>query len=76
MKGVRRYVVIGCTAQGVAGTVSSGAGMLRCPLDSVKVGTNCIDTYGARVWSIPPSNTSLVRKVQAGKATLHDLCGR
>ena len=48
------------------------AGTLKCPADSVKVGTVCIDTYEASVWQIPPSNTKLVKKVQAGKATLAD----
>jgi hypothetical protein len=37
------------------------------------VGNNCIDTYEASVWQIPLSNTSLVKKVQQGKATLADL---
>jgi formylglycine-generating enzyme required for sulfatase activity len=39
----------------------------------VKVGTNCIDTYEASVWQIPPSNIALVKLVQAGKATLANL---
>src|SRR5262249_54865131 len=46
---------------------------LRCAADAVKVGTTCVDKYEASVWSIPPSNTSLVKRVQAGKATLVDL---
>src|SRR5262249_27501348 len=45
----------------------------KCPPDSVKVGNVCIDTYEASVWQIPPSNTALVRLVQAGKATLANL---
>jgi hypothetical protein len=49
------------------------AGTLKCPPDSVKVGNACIDTYEASVWQIPPSNTSLVKKVQQGKAKLSDL---
>jgi formylglycine-generating enzyme required for sulfatase activity len=50
------------------------AGTLKCPPDSVKVGTNCIDTYEASVWQIDPvANKKLVDKVQAGKATLADL---
>jgi formylglycine-generating enzyme required for sulfatase activity len=35
----------------------------------VKVGNVCIDTYEASVWQIAPSNTKLVKLVQAGKAT-------
>src|SRR5262249_23634222 len=46
---------------------------LRCPPDSVKVGDTCIDTYEASVWQIDPANTTLVRKVQTGRATLADL---
>ena len=45
----------------------------KCPPDSVRVGTACIDTYEASVWQIPPSNHALVDKVQAGRATLADL---
>jgi formylglycine-generating enzyme required for sulfatase activity len=55
--------------------VPAGAGTLKCPPDSVKVGNVCIDTYEASVWLINPSNTSLVKKVQQGKATLADLTG-
>src|SRR5215470_15119392 len=49
------------------------AGTLKCPPDSVKVGNVCIDTYEASVWQIPPSDASLVKLVQAGKATLAEL---
>src|SRR5262245_59800890 len=73
MTGFRRYIVVGCTAVCLAAAVSAGAGTLRCPPDSVKVGNVCIDTYEASVWQIPPSNTALVRLVQAGKATLANL---
>jgi formylglycine-generating enzyme required for sulfatase activity len=71
MKGCRRYIVIGCTVVSLVAAVPAGAG--KCPPDSVKVGNVCIDTYEASVWQIPPSNTSLVKKVQAGKATLADV---
>jgi formylglycine-generating enzyme required for sulfatase activity len=73
MKGFGRYIVVGCTAVCLAAAVPAGAGTLKCPPDSVKVGNVCIDTYEASVWEIPPSNTSLVRLVQAGKATLANL---
>jgi len=49
------------------------AGPLRCPPDSVKVGTTCVDKYEASVWQIAPDNTALVKKVQQGRATLADL---
>jgi formylglycine-generating enzyme required for sulfatase activity len=71
MKGCRRYIVIACTALSLVAAVPAGAG--KCPPDSVKVGNVCIDTYEASVWQIPPSNTSLVKLVQAGKATLAKL---
>jgi hypothetical protein len=51
----------------------AGAGTLKCPPDSVKVGNVCIDTYEASVWQIDPTNKSLVNKVQQGNATLADL---
>src|SRR6266404_8440594 len=56
-------------------TVPAFAGTLKCPPDSVKVGNACIDLYEASVWQIAPSNTLLIEKVQAGKATLADLTG-
>src|SRR5438034_2961807 len=49
--------------------------VLRCAADSVKVGNVCVDKYEASVWSIAPSNTGLIRKVQKGMATLDDLMG-
>jgi hypothetical protein len=73
MKGLRRYPAIACTAVCLAAAVPAGAGKLKCPPDSVKIGNNCIDLYEASVWQIPPTNKSLVKKVQDGKATLADL---
>src|SRR5262249_50910270 len=70
MTGFRRYVVVGCTAVCLVAAVSAGAGTLKCPPDSVKVGNVCIDTFEASVWQIPPSNTALVKLVQSGQATL------
>jgi formylglycine-generating enzyme required for sulfatase activity len=64
------WISVGVTAVYLAGATSAGAGTLKCPPDSVQVGNNCIDTYEASVWQIPPSDTSLVKLVQAGKATL------
>jgi len=49
------------------------AGTLKCPADSVKVGNACIDLYETSVWQISPSNTSLIKQVQKGKATLATL---
>jgi hypothetical protein len=73
MKGVRRYTVVGCTALCLVAAVAAGGATLRCPPDSVKVGTTCIDTYEASVWQITPTNKTLIKKVQDGKATLVDL---
>jgi formylglycine-generating enzyme required for sulfatase activity len=44
-----------------------------CPPDSVRVGTVCADKYEGSVWRIPPTNTELIKKVKAGKATLQGL---
>ncbi len=74
MKGLRRCSIVVCTAVWLA-ALSAGAGASKCPPDSVKVGNVCVDLYEASVWQIPPSNTSLVKKVQAGKATRADLIG-
>src|SRR5262245_19436998 len=76
MTGFRRYIVVGCTAVCLVAAVSAGAGTLRCPPNSVKVGTNCIDTYEASVWRVPnptTTNKSLVAKIQQGRATAADL---
>src|SRR5262249_56043053 len=59
-------VCVGFAAPGRATT-------LRCPPDSVRVGNECIDTYEASVWQIPPENTVLVKQVQSGRATLAEL---
>ena len=47
----------------------------KCPPDSVQVGPICVDIYEASVWSIPSTNTGLIKKVQKGKAVLADLTG-
>ena len=73
MKNPSVYGIIGVAAVCLAAAASAGAGTLKCPPDSVKVGNVCIDTYEASAWQIPPSNIALVKKVQAGKATLTDL---
>src|SRR5215471_1631832 len=73
MKTPSVFSIMGVATVCLATAGSAGAGTLKCPPDSVKVGNNCIDTYEASVWQIPPSNTSLVKLVQAGKATLAKL---
>jgi formylglycine-generating enzyme required for sulfatase activity len=74
MKRPRVYsIIVGVVAVCLAGAVPVIAGSRKCPPDSVKVGTNCIDTYEASVWQIPTTNTKLVKKVQDGKAKLADL---
>jgi len=72
---VRRSVAIALAAIAFAFVASApcGAMTLKCPPDSVKVGTICVDTYEASIWQIPPSNADLIKRVQAGKATLNDL---
>ncbi len=59
---------LSCAASALAGT-------LKCPSDSVKVANLCIDKYEASIWQVDPSNGALVKKIQAGKATLADLQG-
>jgi formylglycine-generating enzyme required for sulfatase activity len=46
------------------------AGTFKCTADSVVVGNVCIDKYEASIWQIAPSNRSLLKLVQKGKATL------
>src|SRR5262249_16337902 len=73
MKQRRVHGIVGIVAVCLTVAMPAGAGTLKCPADSVKVGNNCIDTYEASVWQIDPTNKSLVNKVQQGKATLADL---
>src|SRR5215470_13710981 len=67
--------IISVTAVCLAAAAAARAATLRCPPDSVKVGSVCIDTYEASVWQIPPTNTALVSQVQSGRATLAELTG-
>ena len=55
----------------VAGIADAGGA--TCPPDSVRVGTVCVDKYEASVWQVSASSKALIRKLQAGKATAHDL---
>jgi hypothetical protein len=68
----RRHIVSAAVVC-LATALPAHATTLRCPPDSVKVGNACVDTYEASVWQIAPANTTLVRKVQTGRATLADL---
>jgi Sulfatase-modifying factor enzyme 1 len=49
------------------------AAAAKCPGDSVASGTACMDTYEASVWHVPPSETSLITKIQNGGVTLANL---
>jgi hypothetical protein len=69
----RRRIAAGTFLVLFAFAWTSNAATLRCPPDAVKVGGVCVDTYEASVWQIDPANTPLVRRVQAGRATLADL---
>jgi hypothetical protein len=71
----RRTYLIVAVSLALAAAMPAAAATLTCPADSVKVGNVCVDKYEASVWQIAPTSTSLVKKVQAGKATLADLTG-
>jgi len=48
----------------------------KCAVDAVVAGTVCMDTYEASVWRVSDplvANKGLVKKIQAGKATVADL---
>jgi hypothetical protein len=48
----------------------------KCAVDAVVAGTVCMDTYKASVWRVADpagTNKGLVKKIQAGKATVADL---
>ena len=44
-----------------------------CPPDSVRAGAICIDKYEASVWKVPPTQTTLIGKIQGGTVKLTDL---
>src|SRR5262249_3782488 len=73
MKTPSVFSIMGVAAVCLATAGLAGAGTLKCPPDSVKVGNVCIDTYEASVWQVPPSDTARGKLVQAGKATLANL---
>ena len=70
----RRHIVSAAVVW-LATALPAQAITLRCRPDSVKVGNTCVDTYEASLWQIDPANTTLVRKVKTGRATLADLVG-
>lgn len=50
----------------------------KCPADSVRSGTGCMDKYEASIWKVPNATTTnkgLVNRIQKGKATPADLTG-
>jgi hypothetical protein len=57
----------------IACTAGAAPARAVCSPDSVQVGPTCVDKYEASIWQIPASNTTLIRKVQLGKATLAEL---
>src|SRR6516162_9134067 len=65
--------IIGVAAVCLGATEAVAAVTLRCPPDSKRVGNACVDTYEASVWQISPTNTLLVKQVQAGTVSLVQL---
>ena len=68
------WILLGAVA--VAAAAPAWAATPKCPPDSVRVGTACIDRFEASVWLIPDpttANKGLVKKLQKGKATLDGL---
>src|SRR5262249_2522029 len=63
----RTIVGVSVLGVGTLALLAMPAQAKKCPPDSVQVGTLCVDTYEASVWSIPAANTSLIKKVQKGK---------
>jgi hypothetical protein len=62
-------VTVGVAAPAWADDESNG----RCAPDAVAVGPVCVDKYEASVWQVPPANTKLIRKINAGTVTLAEL---
>ena len=60
----------------VALAAPAWAATTKCPPDSARVGTVCVDRFEASVWLVTDPTTAhkgLVKKVQKGTATLDDL---
>lgn len=70
---VRSLVLGVCCALKASSVVAYDPSALKCPVDSVKVGTACVDKYEASVWQVDPSNVALVKRIQKGRVTLTDL---
>lgn len=68
-------VALACMVE--AGAVRAGgfpaSPVSKCAPDAAVVGQACVDKYEASVWWIPYANTSLIKKVKKGSATLLDL---
>lgn len=45
----------------------------KCPPDSVRSGSICIDTFESSLWSVPATERSLIKKIEKGKVTADDL---
>lgn len=74
--GVRAKATLAITGALVIALGAQAHAAPKCPPDSVRSGTGCMDKYEASAWRIPnptTSNKSLVSKVQKGKAKLNDL---
>jgi len=65
--------VVGATGpEGPTGPVAIAATQ-ECPLDSLQVGTVCVDRFEASVWEIPANQTALLDALRGGEAALVDL---
>jgi len=56
-----------------AGTPKTSKSATICPLDTIQVGSLCVDKFEESVWSIPATNTSLIARAKTGVATLAEL---
>jgi formylglycine-generating enzyme required for sulfatase activity len=78
MSQVSRAIIVSAALLLLASTAGAqGAKPLKkCAVDAVVAGTVCMDTYEASVWRVSDplvTNKGLVKKIQAGKATVADL---
>jgi hypothetical protein len=51
----------------------AGPAAAACPANMVVAGTGCIDQYEASLWYVPPSEKTLIRRIQDGSVTLGHL---
>jgi hypothetical protein len=65
--------VLGMVVVGLLLSLPGRGEAAKCPADSEESGLVCMDKYEASVWRVPPTQTTLIAKIQKGTVKLADL---